>query len=74
MFQPLHVLAEDYDAALKTQQKVIDAFRARLHKALEAGDFAEVKRLNTQLRILYDEKDELQTRSHELRSYLKRSQ
>ena len=71
MFHPLNDLAADYDAAVRIQQQAIDSARSRLHTALECADFAEIKRLHSALRILYDEKDELQTRAKELKSYLK---
>ena len=71
MIQSLDSLARDYENAIQTQQRVIDAFRKKLREARNAFDCKEIQRLNTLLRILYDEKSELEERARDLNNYLK---
>ena len=59
-FQNLFV---QYEHCIEVQRSVIARYRARLQRAQKAGNMAEVERLNRVLRILYEEKSELEERA-----------
>lgn len=62
-------LAREYENSLVIQSKVIAEYREKLSMAIRNRNSGEIKRLNTMLRILYDEKNELEERTNELRAY-----
>ncbi len=65
------MLVQDYAEAIAIQQRAINAVRKRLTAAQRGFDFKEIQKRNAQLRILYDEKAELQERAAELQKYVK---
>ena len=65
----LEDLAKEYEYSIKIQQKAIDASRKKLLLAQRKGSINEIKRLTTLLRVLYDEKSELEERAKGLRDY-----
>lgn len=67
-------LVQDYADAIAIQQRAINAVRKRLIVAQRGFDFKEIQKRNAQLRILYDEKAELQERAAELQNYVKHLQ
>ena len=66
-FRNLYV---QYNHCIEVQKNVIARYRARLHHAQQSFNMAEVQRLNALLRILYEEKSELEERANGLREYL----
>lgn len=67
----LQELGNEYEKSIEVQKKIIENAREKLHKARKAGNFREMKRLNTVLKILYDEKSELEEKAHKLKNYYK---
>lgn len=65
----LQELGREYEQAIIIQQKVIDENRKKLLQAQKSGNFNEIKRLSSLLKLLYDEKYELQDKAHKLRAY-----
>ena len=65
----LEDLAKEYEDSIKIQQKAIDTNRKKLLLAQRKGSFNEIKRLTTLLRVLYDEKSELEENATRLRNY-----
>ncbi len=65
----LEDLAKEYEYSIKIQQKAIDASRKKLLLAQRKGSINEIKRLTTLLRVLYDEKSELEEKAIKLRNY-----
>lgn len=63
-------LSAQYEESINVQKEVIDSYRQRLKTAREKANFKEIKRLNTTLRVLYEEKSELEERAHGLKKYL----
>jgi hypothetical protein len=59
-----------YEHCIAVQKRVIDRNRRRLWQALHAANAGEVQRLNKVLRVLYEEKSELEERAQGLREYL----
>ncbi len=59
-----------YEHCIAVQKRVIDRNRRRLRQALHAANAGEVQRLNKVLRVLYEEKSELEERAQGLREYL----
>ncbi len=59
-----------YEHCLRVQRRVILRSRQRLQQALRAADAKEAERLNRVLRVLYEEKSELEERAVGLREYL----
>ena len=59
-----------YERCIAVQKRVIDRNRRRLRQALHAANAGEVQRLNKVLRVLYEEKSELEERAQGLREYL----
>lgn len=59
-----------YEHCLRVQRGVIERNRRRLRRAMDRSDRTEVQRLNNVLRILYEERSELEERTKELKDYL----
>ena len=60
-------LYRQYQHCIDVQKRVIACNRTRLRRAIAARNQAEVQRLNRVLRILYEEKSELEERADGLR-------
>ncbi len=60
-----------YEHCLRVQRRVILRSRQRLQQALRAADAKEAERLNRVLRVLYEEKSELEERTQGLKAYLR---
>lgn len=63
-------LSNEYDCAITNQKFVIGRYREKLNKAQKEKNFKEVKRLNSLLRILYEEKSELEERAVGIKEYI----
>jgi len=63
-------LYAQYTHCIAVQKDVIARYRTRLQRAQKSFNMAEVQRLNALLRILYEEKSELEERAVGLREYL----
>ena len=70
MNESFRALYAQYTHCIAVQKDVIARYRARLHRAQQSFNMAEVQRLNALLRILYEEKSELEERAVGLREYL----
>lgn len=65
----LQELGNEYEKSIEVQKKVIKSTREKLNEARRTANFREIKRLNTLLQILYDEKSELEENAHKLKKY-----
>lgn len=65
----LQELGKEYDESIKIQSAVIEKYRVRLNEARKSYNLREISRLNRLLKILYDEKSELEERAKGLRDY-----
>ena len=63
-------LYRTYDYSVTHQKKIIEATRLKLKKATEAHNISEIKRLNALLKVLYEEKWELEEKRKQLEKYL----
>lgn len=70
MANSLSELSVTYEKSIAVQQGVIDSTRKKLKEAYAEYNFKEVERLNSLLRILYDEKNELELSAYEIKKYL----
>ena len=70
MFISYENMYGEYENAINIQKEVIDKRRAELNNARKKGNFKEVKRLNSLLVVLYQEKSELEERARGLREYI----
>ena len=70
MANSLSELSVTYEKSIAVQQGVIDSTRKKLKEAYAEYNFKEVERLNSLLRILYDEKNELEMSAYEIKKYL----
>ena len=70
MTNSLSELSATYEKSIALQQEIIDKTRLKLKKASAEFNFKEIERLNSLLRILYDEKSELELSAYELKNYL----
>ncbi len=70
MANSLSELSATYEKSIAVQQGVIDSTRKKLKEAYAEYNFKEVERLNSLLRILYDEKNELELSAYEIKKYL----
>ncbi len=59
-----------YADSVTVQKKVIDETTLKLLQAKNAHNISEIKRLNTLLRLLYEEKWELEEKKRQLKSYI----
>lgn len=65
----LKELGKEYEKSIEIQKQAIEECREKLRLAHRKCNCTEVKRLNTLLRVLYDEKSELEESANILRSY-----
>ncbi len=65
----LQELGNEYEKSIEIQKQVIENTRKKLTHARKSADFREIKRLNTVLQVLYEEKSELEEKAHRLRKY-----
>ena len=65
----LQELGMEYDNSIRIQTAVIEKYRKKLNEARKSYNLREVSRLNRLLKILYDEKSELEERAKGLRDY-----
>ena len=63
-------LYRQYEQGIAQQNIVIARNRLRLHRAMRDCNMLEVRRLNAVLRVLYEEKSELEERAEDLLSYM----
>ncbi|MBQ1243191.1 MAG: hypothetical protein II356_03950 [Clostridia bacterium] len=70
MTNSLSELSATYEKSIALQQEIIDKTRLKLKKASAEFNFKEIERLNSLLRILYDEKSELELSAYEMKKYL----
>ena len=66
----LEKLCTEYEASIKVQKEIIRKNRERLLQAQKKHNYKEVQRLNTLLKVLYEEKWELEEKAVEMRKYL----
>ena len=59
-----------YDDSVAVQISVIAATREKLKKAKNAHNISETKRLEALLKVLYDEKSELEEKRRLIKEYL----
>lgn len=59
-----------YNNSVAVQIKVIAATRERLKLARKVHNISEAKRLETLLKVLYDEKTELEEKRRQIKEYL----
>ena len=65
----LQELGKEYDESIKIQSAVIEKYRIKLNEARKNYNLREISRLNRLLKILYDEKSELEERAKGLKDY-----
>lgn len=70
MENELSSLSNTYEECIAVQEKVIANYRLKLNEARSKYNMKEIQRLNSLLRILYDEKMELQMTAHQIQKYL----
>lgn len=70
MENELSILSKTYEECIAVQEKVIAGYRKKLNEAHKSYNMKEVQRLNSLLRVLYDEKMELQMTAHQIEKYL----
>lgn len=70
MFISYEVMYGEYENAIDIQKNIINKRKEDLKKAREKGNFKEVKRLNSLIVLLYQEKSELEERAKGLREYI----
>ncbi len=70
MTNSLSELSATYEKSIALQQEIIDKTRLKLKKASAEFNFKEIERLNSLLRVLYDEKSELELSAYEMKKYL----
>lgn len=69
MGNTLRELGNTYENCIAVQQKVIDSYRKKLNEARKSYNWKEVQRLNSLLRVLYEEKTELERAAHDIDKY-----
>ena len=70
MSNELRELSKTYEECISVQDKVIAAYREKLKTARKEFNMKEVARLNSLIRVLYEEKMELQLSAHQMKRYL----
>ena len=60
-----------YEDAIEKQKKIIDEYRVRLNKARKANDLGKIAILNRYIKLLYEEKLEMEGHAISLREYLR---
>lgn len=63
-------LYNEYEKSLDIQKKVIKINLIRLKQAQTDCNYREVRRLRSVLRLLYEEKNELEEKSNQLKGYI----
>lgn len=63
-------LYEDYNNSIAVQKNTIAYYRRLLSGAIAKANQSEVKRLNSILCVLYEEKSELEERAAEIKKYV----
>ncbi len=66
----LKQLSEEYENCIVVQKQVIESYNLKLKKARAQSNFREIKKIHTMLRILYDEKSELEEKAYLLKKHL----
>lgn len=69
MSTSLKQLGDEYEKSIQIQTQVIKKNREKLNKARKSYNFKEVKRLNTLLKLLYEEKWEMEEKVVQIRKY-----
>lgn len=62
-------LGKQYEQCITVQNEIIAKNRQRLNEAAKRNSFNETKRLNTLLKVLYDEKWELEEKLRGIKQY-----
>ncbi len=65
----LKQLGEEYEKSIQIQTQVIKKNREKLNQARKCYNFKEIKRLNTLLKLLYEEKWEMEEKVVLIRKY-----
>lgn len=63
-------LYEEYGKSIAVQKRVIERYREQLFAARKKSNFKEIKRLNSLLCVLYEEKSELEERARGISDYI----
>lgn len=63
-------LSREYEKSIAVQSRIIKGNLDRLKEARRKANLKEVKRLNSLLCVLYEEKSELEERAHGLKEYI----
>ena len=66
----MEVLYNEYEKSLQIQKDIIKSNTDKLKKARESYNYKEVRRLKALLKMLYEEKWELEEKTHLLKGYL----
>ena len=69
MGNTLRELGNTYESCIEIQQKVINSYRKKLNEATKAYNYKELQRLNALLKVLYEEKEELEIAAHSIGKY-----
>ncbi len=67
----LEELYNQYQNAIEKQKMTIEEYRAKLNQARLSHNFAETAKLNKLIRLLYEEKLELEGHAISIREYFK---
>lgn len=67
----LEELYKQYEKAIEKQKKTIEEYRILLKKAYTAKDQGEIARLNRYIRLLYEEKLEMEGHAIDMREYFR---
>ncbi len=70
MSNELRELSKTYEECISVQDKVIASYRKKLNEAHKKFNMKEVARLNSLIRVLYEERMELQLSAHQMKKYL----
>lgn len=70
MNNELRELSKTYEESISVQDKVIASYRKKLNEAHKKFNMKEVARLNSLIRVLYEERMELQLSAHQMKKYL----
>lgn len=62
----------EYENSIAIQQNAIRNTTEKLNKAKRGYNYTEIKRLNTLLRVLYEEKWELEEKARGIRRYMEK--
>lgn len=60
-----------YETAIEKQKKVIEEYRTKLNKARKANDLGKIAILNRYIKLLYEEKLEMEGHAISLREYFR---